>query len=208
MFGSSLKGQKTAEETWRLFYWSLDALVCVWKSNLLLLTLARPQESETHRCQTGNNEITHTHTHTHTHRLQLCYPTRTHLVILKLCVQRRERRLFRNDRTNVLIYTLEEREAWKWDQRLELSRRSGFSTSSLKDNISDNLSRGNWNKTSIKKVTVAASFHPVGKQHNFTSTYIISILSVVKFESLDRSVLEEVLVHRRNKLTLTLRTSS
>lgn len=35
--------------------------VCFKKGDLLLLTHARPQEYETHRCQTSNNEITHTH---------------------------------------------------------------------------------------------------------------------------------------------------
>lgn len=59
-FGFSLKGRGERRKRGDCFI-GVWMLLCVFKKgDLLLLTLARPQESETHCCQRSHNEITHT----------------------------------------------------------------------------------------------------------------------------------------------------
>lgn len=137
---------------------------CAWKRDLLLLTLARPQESETHHCQTCNNEITHAHA------LQpaLCYRTIIHLVILKLCAQLKE--MIGQTRLNK-------------EQCLELSSlcrcqtRSYFSsfTSSFKANISDNLSH-----VTLKKGWAGGSKLSIWSKKSFYCQLIVIANSVSK----------------------------
>lgn len=57
-FSLEIRGEQRKRRDCFIGVWML---LCVFeKGDLLLLTLARPQESETHSCQRSHNEITHT----------------------------------------------------------------------------------------------------------------------------------------------------